>query len=118
VQRFNLYRRLIVYLRPYWRQVIIAYSCMAAATLLNLFVPQVIRVAIDRGLEQESGRALVLAGVLILAVAWCAAWLASSSAIIGEWLTHRVAYDLRNDFYTTPSVPALCLPRSERTPAI
>jgi ATP-binding cassette subfamily B multidrug efflux pump len=100
VQRFNLYRRLIVYLRPYWRQVIIAYSCMAAATLLNLFVPQVIRVAIDRGLEQESGRALVLAGVLILVVALVRGVAAFGQRYYGLWLTNYFAYDLRRDFYT------------------
>ena len=37
-----VYQRLLGYLRPYWKQVAIAYLSMFFATLLNLFVPQII----------------------------------------------------------------------------
>ena len=65
----NVYIRLIGYLRPYLPQVLIGYVSMLGASLLNLFVPQIIKGAIDRGLTTGNGRTLFYAALLILGVA-------------------------------------------------
>lgn len=97
--RLTLYRRLFSFLGPYWRQVILAYGGMLAASLLNLFVPQIVKQAIDRGLGERSASALYIAGALILAVAVVRGLAAFAQRYYGLWLTHRFAYDLRTDFY-------------------
>ena len=51
--KLDIYRRLIGYLRPYWPQATLAYTAMLFATLLNLFVPLIIKGAIDQGLENN-----------------------------------------------------------------
>ena len=51
-QRFSVYRRLFAYLRPHPWHVLAAYGGMLFATLLNLFIPQIIKQAID-----QAGRA-------------------------------------------------------------
>ena len=66
MNRFDVYRRLVGYLRPYWRQVLLAYTAMLAATLLNLLVPQIIAWAIDQGLAIGYALALLAASALIL----------------------------------------------------
>jgi ATP-binding cassette, subfamily B, multidrug efflux pump len=95
----SVYKRLISHLRPYWRQVTIAYTAMLFATLLNLLVPQIIKQAIDEGLAAGRASGLFLAGGLILIIAVVRGIAAFGQRFYGEWLTHRVAYDLRNDFY-------------------
>jgi ATP-binding cassette subfamily B protein len=97
--RPNVYRRLIGYLRPYLSRVSIGYASMLAATLLSLFVPQIIKGAIDRGLAARDMRVLALAAVLILGVAVLRGVASFGQRYFGLWLTHRVAFDLRNDFY-------------------
>ncbi len=97
--RFWIYRRLLGYLRPYWPFVAVAYAAMAAATLINLFIPQIIKTAIDRGLQAGQARTLYIAGLLILGIAVVRSVVSFSQRYYGEWLTHRVAYDLRNHFY-------------------
>jgi ATP-binding cassette subfamily B protein len=72
---------------------------MLFATLLNLFIPQIIKVAIDQGLAAGQARALFTAAVLILGIAVVRGVAAFGQRFFGEWLTYRVAYDLRNDFY-------------------
>ena len=94
-----VYRRLFAYLRPYPRQVLLAYGSMLFATLLNLFIPQVIKWAIDQGLASDSAAALFVAGVIILGIAVVRGIAGFGNQYYGEWLTHRVAYDLRNNFY-------------------
>ncbi len=98
-KRFAEYRRLLGYLKRYWRQASIAYVGMLMVTILNLAVPQVIRVAIDMGLASGEVSALVKASLLILAIGVVRAIAGIGQRYYGQWLTHRIAYDLRNDFY-------------------
>ncbi len=95
----NVYRRLIGYLKPYWFQVVIGYTSMIFATLLGLFVPQIIKAAIDRGLEEKDMTAILWAALLILGIAVVRGLAAFGQRYYGLWLTHRAAYDLRNDYY-------------------
>jgi ATP-binding cassette, subfamily B, multidrug efflux pump len=95
----SVYRRLIHQLRPYWRQLTVAYVAMLFATLLNLLVPQIIKQAIDQGLAAGQASGLFMAGGLILIIAVVRGVAAFGQRFYGEWLTHRVAYDLRNHFY-------------------
>ncbi|GAB4275021.1 MAG: ABC transporter ATP-binding protein [Candidatus Promineifilaceae bacterium] len=95
----SVYWRLLGYLRPYKKQVAIGYVSMMLAALLNLFVPQIIKNAIDNGLSAKSANALYVAGGLILAIAVVRGVAAFGQRFYGDWLTHRVAFDLRNEFY-------------------
>ena len=96
----NMYWRMMRYVQPYWRQVVIAYASMLLATLINLFVPQIIKNAIDEGVASHNARVLFWAGGLILIIAVVRGIVSFGQRYYGEWLSHRVAYDLRNDFYT------------------
>jgi ATP-binding cassette subfamily B protein len=93
------YGRLLGYLRPYWKQVLLAYIAILAATLFNLFVPLVIKEAIDNGLAAGNATALFVAGGIILGLAILRGIAGYGQLYYGEWLTHRVAYDLRRQFY-------------------
>ncbi len=108
-----VYRRLLGYLKPYWKQLFIAYFSMLFATLLNLFVPQIIKDAIDNGLTAGEPRALFVAGGIILGIAVVRGAAGFGQLYFGEWLTHRVSYDLRNHFYN--SVQALPFSFHDRT---
>ena len=99
--RLSVYRRLLGYLQPHWRNVLLAYVAMILATLMSLAVPQIIKQAIDQGLAQGSASMLFWAGGIILALAVARGAVAFVRIFYGEWLTHRVAYDLRNHFYAS-----------------
>jgi ATP-binding cassette subfamily B protein len=77
----------------------IAYTAMLLSTGLNLIVPQIIAWAIDYGLSEGRASALIQAGAVILGIALVRGGLGFFQRYYGEWLTHRAAYDLRNDFY-------------------
>ncbi|MBP6015443.1 MAG: ABC transporter ATP-binding protein [Candidatus Promineofilum sp.] len=91
--------RLLGYLRPYKRYVALAYIAMLVGTGLNLLVPQIIAWAIDYGVSQGQASTLIAAGALIMGIALVRGALGFVQRYFGEWLTHRVAYDLRNEFY-------------------
>lgn len=100
-RRFDIYKRLFGYLRPYRGQLIIGYISMIGAALLNLFVPQIIKDAIDNGLAQGEPRALFISGAIIMGIAFLRGIAGFGQRFYGEWLTYRVAYDLRNNFYNS-----------------
>ncbi len=97
----GVYRRLFGYLRPYAKEMMIGYTAVISVTLLNLLIPQVIANAIDKGLAEGEAAALFRAGGIILAIAVVRGLAAFGQRFYGDWLTHRVAYDLRNRFYNS-----------------
>ena len=97
--RLGVYHRLAGYLAPYWLFVVIAYGAMIAATLINLFIPQIIKQAIDSGLDAGKAAPLFYAALLILGIALVRVVVSFCQRYYGNWLTHRVSYDLRDDFY-------------------
>lgn len=99
MRRFGVYRRLLGYLKPHWKQVVLAYTSMVAVTLLNLLVPQIIKDAIDRGLAAGVPSALFVAGGVILIIALLRGLAGFGQRYYGLWLTYRFAYDIRNEFY-------------------
>ncbi|MCP5094563.1 MAG: ABC transporter ATP-binding protein, partial [Chloroflexi bacterium] len=101
MRKSDVYRRLLGYLRPYRKQVLIGYLAMLAATGLNLLVPQIIANAIDEGLATKEATALFIAGGIILGIALVRGFAGFGQRFYGEWLTFRVAYDLRNHFYNS-----------------
>jgi len=99
VEKLGVYRRLFSYLRPHWRQFALGYAGMLAVTLFNLFVPQIIKRAIDQGLTEESAVALFMAGGVILVLALVRGVAGFAQRFYGLWLSHRFSYDIRNEFY-------------------
>ena len=95
----NVYLRLFGYLLRYKPQLLFGYAAMLVASLMNLLVPQVVKSAIDRGLAAGNVSALIVSAGLILGIAAIRGFMAFGQRYCGEWLTHRVAYDLRNDFF-------------------
>lgn len=93
------YIRLFGHLRPYPGKVGLAYLSMACAALLNLFIPQVIKNAIDSGIAAGQASGLFWAAGLIVGIAVIRSTAAFGQQYFGQWLTYRVAYDLRNRFY-------------------
>lgn len=99
MEKLGVYRRLFSYLRPHWRQFALGYAGMLAVTLFNLFVPQIIKRAIDQGLTEESAVALFMAGGVILVLALVRGVAGFAQRFYGLWLSHRFSYDIRNEFY-------------------
>lgn len=100
MKRLDIYRRLFSYLKPYRLEVALVYGAMLTGLVARLFIPQAIRSAIDNGLAAGNSEALVRSGMMILVVAVLSGLVSFLFFYFGHWLSHRVAYDIRNDFYT------------------
>ena len=59
-------RRLLQYLRPYWRQVLLAFVTIIVSAVASLVQPYLIKVAIDRYITQRQMAGLDGLAVLYL----------------------------------------------------
>ena len=74
----RLMRRLLQYLRPYWRQVLLALSAIVVGGAASLAQPYLIKVAIDRFVavrRLEGLNTLAALYLLVLVVAFAAEYL-------------------------------------------
>ena len=95
----RLMRRLLQYLRPYWRQVALAFVTIIVSAVASLVQPYLIKVAIDRYITQRQ-----LAGLDGLAGLYLTVLVASFAAEYFQTWTlqltgQRIMYDLRMAIY-------------------
>jgi ABC-type multidrug transport system fused ATPase/permease subunit len=101
--------RLLAFLAPYKRRAAFAVLCVFASGAAMIAMPQLIRWAIDYGLgiEEQNGelvatgeeKYLFFAGAAIIVAAIVRGVFAYGQTYLGEWLSQRVAYDIRNKIY-------------------
>ena len=94
-----LMRRLLVYLRPYWRQVVVAFLAILVGSGAALAQPYLFKVAIDRyvsaGRLDGLGWLAVLYGVILVA-AFVAEYVQTwTMQLTGQ----RIMFDLRMEIY-------------------
>jgi len=95
----RLMRRLLVYLRPYWRWVIVGFAAILIDTGATLAQPYLVKVAIDRYIG--AGRAM---GLDRLAALYLVVLLAAFAAeFVQTWtmqlIGQRIMFDLRMSIY-------------------
>lgn len=91
--------RLLAFLRPYGRQVGLAWLCVLGAGGSLLLAPWLLRWAIDFGLGRGDRRLLVMVALALVAAALGRGLFAFGQQYLSEWISQRVAYDLRNLLY-------------------
>ncbi len=95
----RLMRRLLTYLRPYWRAVSLAFVALFVSAGSNLAQPYLVKVAIDRHIapgQLEGLNALALVYVGILVVAFAAEYVQTwTMQLTGQ----RIMFDMRMAIY-------------------
>ena len=98
--------RLMARLRRYWWAVALAYLALLGSVAFTILVPWLVRAVIDRGIGLDasgvphgSTRQLVVYAVLIVLASAARGAFAYAQSYMAEFLSQRVAYDLRNDLY-------------------
>ena len=95
----RLMRRLLRYLVPYWRQVLVALGAIVGASLLQLAQPYLMKIAIDDHIAQGSMEGLEALALAFLAV------LAGGFALeyLQTWVLQntgqRIMFDMRMQIY-------------------
>ncbi|HEX2033544.1 MAG TPA: ABC transporter ATP-binding protein [Chloroflexota bacterium] len=91
--------RLLRFAYRYRVYTLLAYACLLGTIGLGLVQPLVIQQVIDRGIGQRDVPFLYLAAGLLIAVNVSSSLLSFGMSYLNEFVSQRVAYDLRNRLY-------------------
>ena len=99
--------RLLGFLKKYRKQMFFAYVCLLLASAFAIGVPELVKRAIDTGIaiDLQTGEItgnqtfLVFAGLAILGASLLRGVFTFVRTYLGEFVSQRVAYDLRNLLY-------------------
>ena len=91
--------RLLAFVRPHKKYVIIAYGALIFSTLASLAMPRLLGTSIDKILEKDAFSFLIFAATGVFVFSMAHAVFLYSQRYFGEMVAHKVAYDLRNTFY-------------------
>jgi ATP-binding cassette subfamily B protein len=91
--------RLRPFVRPYWKQVLLALLALTLLTALKLVVPLIIRQVIDQGLTNGDVRLIVTAALSLLVIGLASAALIYWQRYQTEIIAAQIGYDLRNRLY-------------------
>ncbi len=99
--------RLLSYVWNYKSRLLVVLFALSGLTLFQLIGPWLVGRAIDvgididtaTGLPQGNARTLMIAGLLIVGAAVARGFFQFLQTYLGEFISQRVAYDIRNDIY-------------------
>jgi len=95
-------RVLLRILRLTWRHkphLLLALGCAVTAPVLSLAVPKLLGTAIDLALSSGTTSQLIVLAAVILGVSAARGAVAYGQAYLGDSVSQRVAYQLRNAFF-------------------
>ena len=76
--------------RPYWKQLTVAYISLLAGMALNLAIPWILRSAIDIGVTGARPEYMVTAGALVIGIGVVNALFSFGQRYFSQWLAFRV----------------------------
>lgn len=91
--------RLRKFIRPYWKQVILALLALVVMTGISLLIPWIIGQFIDQGLIAGDFQLIITAAGLLLGIGIARAILIYFQRYLTERIAAQVGYDLRNRLY-------------------
>jgi ATP-binding cassette subfamily B multidrug efflux pump len=95
----RLMRRLLRYVRPYWKQVGLALFVLLLGAGANVIGPWVTQLVIDEAIPNQDQSLLLVLLLVFLASVLVGFALEYAEAIITTWLGQSVMYDLRREIF-------------------
>ncbi|MEW5795335.1 MAG: ABC transporter ATP-binding protein [Candidatus Zixiibacteriota bacterium] len=95
----RLMKRLLGYLRPYLRTVVVAAVLLLLASLLQIAIPYIIQVAIDEHIAVGDLEGLNYIALLFLAVLFAGAAVRYAQTYLTMWLGQKVLHDIRRQVF-------------------
>ncbi|HJX24349.1 MAG TPA: ABC transporter ATP-binding protein [Candidatus Bathyarchaeia archaeon] len=93
---FYQLRRILSFLRPYWRISAIATLMLIGSVIADLAIPQLIQRTIDEGIAPRNGTIILNYTILMIAIALVDALLTIGNTIFSVRASQRLASDVRS----------------------
>lgn len=95
----NDYKRLILFIKPYWKKLILAIICIIMSAAANLYVPWIIKDMIDKVLMDKDLLLLNIIAVGIVVVFLLRGIFFYGQSYLVSYIAERVIIDIREKLY-------------------
>ena len=95
----SLLKRVFSYLIPYWKQLALILTAIAASSLLALYPSVLTGRIIDEGLIGRSLPALIRLILLSLGVTLLSSLIGVGQNYLNTWIAQHISFDMRNKMY-------------------
>jgi len=95
----RLMRRLLRYLRPYWKQVALALTVLLLGAVVSIIGPWITQLVIDEAIPSADAHQLSVLALAFLGTVVVGFVLEYAEAVVTTWLGQSVMYDLRRQIF-------------------
>lgn len=96
---FALYKRLVMYIKPYWRVSLLSIGAMAIAAVMNPVLPSLVKPLLDEGLIAKNTTVMWQIPLLVLIVAVVKGLSEYVANVSSQWVSNKAIEDLRRLVY-------------------
>lgn len=94
-----LVKRILSYLKPYWKQFVIVLCCIAVSSVLGLLPSVLTGRIIDDGLIGRNMKLLVILILASLGVSLLSNLIQVGESYLNSWIAQHMTFDMRNKMY-------------------
>ena len=95
----ELILRILSYLKPYWKQLILVLVCIIISSVLGLLPSVLTGRIIDDGLIGKNLRLLVILVLVSFGVTFLAGLLGVGQGYLNNWIAQHITFDMRNQMF-------------------
>jgi len=92
-------RHMLRFLKPYWRESVLAFVLIIAMTGADLITPRLVQQIIDLGIAQQNQSVVIRTTLLMLGVGVVSAGLTVANTVLSVRVSSRFGADLRSELY-------------------
>ncbi|MFQ5632454.1 MAG: ABC transporter transmembrane domain-containing protein, partial [bacterium] len=96
----ELVRRLLPFIKPYRKQVLIALGTLLLAAVFEIIVPMLTKIAIDDHIRQNDMQGLKIIIAVFFAVLVLGFLTRLSEMYVMEWIGQHIMFDLRRKIFS------------------
>ncbi len=96
---FTLYKRLLSYIRPYWKMVLLTLLALIVAAGMEPLMPALLKPLVDDSLIAKDPEAIKTIPLLLVGVFIIKGFAEYASKVASEWVAHRAILDIRADLF-------------------
>lgn len=99
-QTAYLYKRLLGYIKPYWKVVVLTLITLILAAGMEPLMPMLLKPLVDDSLIAKDADSIIMIPLLILLVFVIKGFAEYVSKVTSEWVAHKAILDIRAEMFT------------------
>jgi ATP-binding cassette, subfamily B, multidrug efflux pump len=92
-------KKLLHFVKPYWRRSLVALVFLVAVTLMDLSIPRLIQRIIDKGVNADNMQVVISTTIIMLVISLFQALFAIANNLFSVQVGEGVARDLREELF-------------------